>query len=49
MLDLVDVIDQFGAGIFQVIFARIEEWMNDDEAVFRDGTGQDRAASLAVE
>ncbi len=49
MLDLVQAIDQFGAGIFEVILICIEERVDDDEAVFRDGAGEDRAAALAVE
>ncbi len=34
MLDFVQPINQLGASIFQVIFVRVEERMDDDEAVF---------------
>ena len=40
MLDFVDAIDQFCARIFEMIFFRIEEGMDDNETIFRDRAGE---------
>ena len=49
MLDFINAIDQFSTRIFQVVFARVEEWMDDDETVFRDSAGQHCTTSLSIE
>ena len=43
MLNVFNPIDQLGAGIFQVVLARVEEGMDDDEAVLGDRAGEHRA------
>src|ERR1700689_1073371 len=49
MLNVLNPIDQLGAGVFEVVLARIEEGMDDDEAVLGDRAGEHRAPALAIE
>jgi len=45
---LLDLVDEFRSRIFEMIFAGVEERVNNDEAIFGDCARQHRAALLAV-
>src|SRR5258708_767434 len=40
MLDLIEMVDQFGTRVFQVVLAHVKERMDHDEAIFRNRTGE---------
>src|SRR5437588_4276176 len=49
MFDFLDSTDQFGLCVLEIVLVRIKEGMHDDEAIFRDGAREHRAAVPAIE